>query len=224
MSKIVISLAMLCLLVASCIAPGSGDYPKKDQNDFKGPVIKNVSFQNVVITDKFWGPKIELNRVAGIRHALLQDSQSIENFDIAAGKKSSRDYKARMASDSDVYKIIQGAAYALHHTPDKELEATIDSVIDRIVDAQQPDGYLITYIPKLDSSKRWIDLRKSHELYCAGHLIEAAVAYFEVTGKRKFLDAAIRFADCIDAEFGPGNVTMLQDMKKLNSHCTNFTK
>jgi hypothetical protein len=205
MRKIGISLAMLCLLVASCIAPGSGsgDYPKKDQNDFKGPVIKNVSFQNVAITDNFWRPRIEINSMAGIRHALQQASQSIENFDIASGK-SGKEYKANMASDSDVYKIIQGAAYALHHTPDKELETTVDSVIDRIVAAQQPDGYLNTYISIHDLSKRWTDLRKSHELYCAGHLIEAAVAYYQVTGKRKLLDAAIRFADYIDSVFGPG--------------------
>ncbi len=182
---------------------GSEGKTASAKGESPGPMVESFSFLNVTITDNFWRPRIEINRLTGIRHALKEASESIEDFDIAAGKKQVK-HHGRLASDSDVYKIIQGAAYALHHTPDKELEATIDSVIDRIVAAQQPDGYLITYIPKTDSSKRWIDLRKSHELYCAGHLIEAAAAYFEVTGKRKFLDAAIRFADCIDAEFGPG--------------------
>ena len=192
-----------CLFFASCITHRSGDEAKKDPDDFKSPVIKDVSFQNVVITDNFWGPKIELNRVAGIRHALRQASQSMENFDIAAGK-SHKGYRANMAGDSDVYKIIQGAAYALHHTADKELEAVIDSLIDRIVEAQQPDGYLFTYWTVNDLSKRWAEERRSHETYCAGHLFEAATAWYEATGKKKLLDAAIRFADHIDSVFGPG--------------------
>lgn len=181
---------------------GSRKKPATRKDKLPGQIVEKVSFLNITINDNFWRPKIEINRVTGIRHALRQAAQSIENFDIVAGKSNAKP-KANIASDSDVYKIIQGAAYALHYTADKELEATIDSVIDRIVAAQQPDGYLITYIPIHDFSKRWIDLRKSHELYCAGHLIEAAVSYYEVTGKRKLLDAAIRFTDCIDSVFGP---------------------
>ena len=197
----VISLMTFCMLFAFSDDSNSGNIMKSDKNGIQY-LVDNVPYQNIVITDKFWQPKIETNRLT-IRHALQQASESIKKFDVAAGKSNS-EYKSNMASDSDVYKIIQGASYALHHTPDKELEATIDSLIDRVVDAQQSDGYLITYIPKKDISKRWTDLRKNHELYCAGHLIEAAVAYYEATGKRKFLDAAIRFAGCIDLVFGPG--------------------
>ncbi len=174
-----------------------------EPDEFIKQIVEKVPFQEVTITDSFWRPKIEKNRVSSIRHALQEASQSIEYFDIAAGNKEG-DHEGNLASDSDVYKIIQGAAYALHHTPDQELEATIDSVINRIVAAQQPDGYLFTYWTIKDPSQRWKDLERKHELYCAGHMFEAASAYYKVTGKRKFLDAARRFADHIDSIFGPG--------------------
>ena len=189
-----ILLAALCSAFSFCTNPGSEPEEK---------IIEKVSYKDVVINDNFWRPRIETNRITSIRHALDQAAESIGFFDIAAGV-SDAVHKGNMASDSDVYKIIQGAAYALHHTPDKELEAQIDSVIDRIVAAQQPDGYLFTYWIAHDLSQKWIDLERQHELYCAGHMFEAAAAYYEITGKRKFLDAAIRLADHIDSIFGPG--------------------
>jgi hypothetical protein len=195
MQKVMFFLTAGCFMLLSCTGPESrsGDDPV---------VVEKISFQDVILTDNFWRPKIEINRVAGIRHALQQASQSIEYFDIAAGNKEG-EHKGNLASDSDVYKIIQGAAYALYHTPDPELEAIIDSVIDRIVAAQQPDGYLFTYWTISDLSQRWKDIERKHELYCAGHMFEAAAAYYEVSGKRKFLDAAMRFANHIDSIFGP---------------------
>jgi len=197
-------------MLTSCADPKSrsGEDPVAGQDelhrhdDLYRHTVEKVSFLDVTITDHFWRQKIEINRVAGIRHALQQASQSIEYFDIAAGNKEG-EHKGNLASDSDVYKIIQGAAYALYHTPDKELEAIIDSVIDRIVAAQQPDGYLFTYWTVHDLSQRWKDIERKHELYCAGHMFEAAAAYYQVTGKRKFLDAAMRFANHIDSIFGP---------------------
>ena len=185
-----------CFMFASCRGPepGTGE---------EAVMLEKVSFTEVTIDDDFWRPKIEINRHTSIRHALQQAAQSIEYFDIAAGK-SEAEHKGNMASDSDVYKIIQGAAYALHHAPDPDLEAMADSVIDRIVAAQQPDGYLFSYWIAHDLSQRWTDLERMHELYCAGHMFEAAAAYYQVTGKRKFLEAATRFADHIDSVFGPG--------------------
>ncbi len=200
--NLIVVLGCLTFLSFTGCESGSGGKTITGKDDLTNSIIENVSFRNVIIKDNFWRPKIEINRVTGIRHALQQASNSIENFDIAAGKSNAA-HKANMASDSDVYKIIQGAAYALHHTADKELEATIDSVIDRIVAAQQPDGYLFTYWIINDLSQRWIDIDRKHELYCAGHMFEAAAAYYEATGKRKFLDAAMRFADHIDSIFGP---------------------
>ena len=172
------------------------------QNKLPVKKIEAVSYQQVIITDQFWKPKIDKNRLIGIRSALNESASSMNNFDIASKKKMGK-HKGNVAGDSDVYKIIQGAAYALSNTPDQELELIIDSLIDRIVAAQEPDGYLFTYWTVNDISKKWTDLPRKHELYCAGHMIEAAVAYYQVTGKRKFLDAAIRCADHIDSVFGP---------------------
>ena len=115
-------LLAVCIMFTSCTGPepGSGEEPVTGHVEFHKHMVEKVSFQDVTITDHFWRPKIEINRVAGIRHALQQASQSIEYFDIAAGK-SDAEHKGNLATDSDVYKIIQGAAYALYHTRDPEL-------------------------------------------------------------------------------------------------------
>lgn len=191
------------LMFASYTVPeGSRKEAATGKDNSLEQIIEMVSFQNVTITDNFWRPKIEINRITGIRHSLQEASLFIDNFDIAAGKKKG-EHKGNVASDSDVYKIIQGAAYALHHIADQELELKIDSIIERIVAAQQPDGYLFTYWTIRDLSQKWKEIGKKHEMYCAGHLFEAAAAYYQATGKRKLLDAAIRFADHIDSVFGP---------------------
>ena len=105
--------------------------------------------------------------------------------------------------DSDVAKWIEAAGYSLACHSDPHLEKTVDDVIDLIVSAQQPDGYLNVFYTVVERGKRWTNLRDMHELYCAGHLIEAAVAYYEGTGKRKLLDCLCRYADHIAAMFGP---------------------
>ncbi|KAA9036117.1 glycoside hydrolase family 127 protein [Ginsengibacter hankyongi] len=188
-------------MLAFTVGLKEGQYLVNGQGIIPGNSIEEVSFQHVTITDKFWRPKIDNNRLAGIRSALKEASHDIDNFDIAAGKKKGK-HAGSGGSDSNVFKIIQGAAYSLNDTPDKALKATIDSLIDRIVAAQQPDGYLSTYWTVNDLSKRWSDIASGHELYCAGHLFEAAAAYYQVTGKRKLLDAAIRYADLIYSTFG----------------------
>ena len=200
--KIILMSGLLLLSFSDQVKSKAGDYLDNGQSKLPVKKIEAVSYQQVIITDKFWKPKIDKNRLIGIRSALKECASSMDNFDIASGKKKGK-HKGNVAGDSDVYKTIQGAAYALSNTPDKELEAMIDSLIDRIVAAQQPDGYLFTYWTVIDISKKWTELPKKHELYCAGHMIEAAVAYYQVTGKRKFLDAAIRCANYIDSVFGP---------------------
>ncbi len=104
--------------------------------------------------------------------------------------------------DSDVAKWIEAVSYSLASHPDPALEAQLDDVIALVVSAQQPDGYLNVYFTVVEPEKRWINLRDCHELYCAGHLIEAAVAHFQATGKRTLLDAMCRYADYIDTVFG----------------------
>jgi uncharacterized protein len=106
--------------------------------------------------------------------------------------------------DSDVAKWIEAAACSIATHPDAELEAQLDYVIDLLAKAQQPDGYLNTHFTQMRPSHRWNNLRDDHELYCAGHLIEAAVAHFDATGKRTMLDVLCRYADYIGQVFGVG--------------------
>jgi len=106
--------------------------------------------------------------------------------------------------DSDVAKWIEAAAYSLATHPDPKLERLVDGVVDLIANAQQEDGYLNTHFTVVEPGKRWTNLRDNHELYCAGHLMEAAVAYYTATGKRTFLDVMRRYADHIDTVLGPG--------------------
>ena len=167
--------------------------------------------QNARIDDGFWGRSRETVRREGIPYQwrALNDrvpgaepSYGMHNFRVAAGREPGG-HGGRVFQDSDVAKWIEGAAYSLRWHPDPQLEATLDGAIDDIVAAQQPDGYLDTYYIITGLDRRWTNLKDHHELYCAGHLLEAAVAYYRVTGKRRLLDAMIRCVDAIDAMFGP---------------------
>lgn len=104
--------------------------------------------------------------------------------------------------DSDVAKVLEGMAAALMLHPDPAMEKELDDLVALVVGAQQPDGYLNTHFTQIEPEKRWTNLHDWHELYCAGHLMEAAVAHYEATGKRTFLDAMCRYADYIDSLFG----------------------
>ncbi len=192
------------ILLAATIGTACTEQPGSDQLASGQPAyLEAVSYRDVRIVDDFWGPKIHRSRVNGLRSVFTEAESSLANFAIAAGMRQGQ-HNQMMASDSDVYKIIQGVAHALHHESDAELEAFTDQLIDTIAAAQLPDGYLFTPHIAGDRTRRWTDINRDHELYCAGHLFEAAVAYYEVTGKRKLLDVAIRFADHIDSIFGPG--------------------
>lgn len=110
---------------------------------------------------------------------------------------------SQMYWDSDVAKMLEAAAYALSSKRDPAMEAMVDEIVDMFARLQQDDGYLSSWFTRMQPGKRWTNLRDCHELYCAGHLIEAAVAYFHATGKRKFMDVMARYADHIGREFGP---------------------
>lgn len=170
----------------------------------------DVSMKNIKITDKFWGNYIELCRTKMIPYQweALNDriegaepSGCIRNFRIAAGLEEGEFYGHKF-QDSDVAKWIEAVAYTLVNYPDESLEATADKAIDLIVSAQQENGYLDTYGIINGEAVRWTELINSHELYCAGHMLEAAVAYYQATGKRKLLDAMLKFTDHIDSVFG----------------------
>ena len=167
--------------------------------------------QKVRIDDAFWSRTRETVRREGIPYQwralndMIPDavpSHCMRNFRVAAGKESGG-HAGCVFQDSDAAKWIEGAAFSLRWHPDPDLEATVDGAIDDIVAAQQPDGYLDTYYIINGLDRRWTNLKDNHELYCAGHMIEAAVAYYQATGKRKLLDAMIRYVDCIDAVLGP---------------------
>lgn len=128
-------------------------------------------------------------------------SYAIENFRVAAGKPGVRG--GMVFQDSDVYKWLEAAAYTLEGKEDPELFAKTESLVDMIAAAQQEDGYLNTYFIVNEPDRKYQSLYMSHELYCAGHLIEAAVAYHQATGNQKILDVVTRLADNIDRNFGP---------------------
>ncbi|MCL1895594.1 MAG: glycoside hydrolase family 127 protein [Clostridiales bacterium] len=173
--------------------------------------IRQLPLKDVVIGGPFWDRYRTLVRekVIPYQWAALNDeipdaarSHCIKNFEIAAGRRQGVFY-GMVFQDSDLYKWLECVAYSLETHPDPELEALADSAIALIGEAQSSDGYVNTYYTIKEPESRWTNLQQGHELYCAGHLIEAAVAYFSATGKREFLDIAVRFADCIDGVLGP---------------------
>lgn len=172
------------------------------------------------IRDDFWGDYTELvrNTVIPYQWEALNDriegaepSYAIRNFRIAAGVQEG-EFGGFIFQDSDLAKWLEAVGHSLGSHPDPELERIADEAIDLIGRAQQDDGYVNTYFTIKEPDKRWTNLTEAHELYCAGHLIEAAVAYYRGTGKRKLLDIACRFADYIDSVFGP-------EPGKLRGYC-----
>jgi DUF1680 family protein len=166
---------------------------------------QNVNFSRVQITDDFWKPKIEKVSLVTIPVCIDQTevkTPRIQNFEIAAGKRKGK-FKGIFYDDSDVFKALEAMAYSLKNHPDAVIEKKADDWIDLIAASQLPDGYINTYYSLQFPEKRWTDM-SMHEDYNGGHLIEAAVAYYEATGKRKLLDVAIRFANHFNSLFGPG--------------------
>lgn len=165
---------------------------------------QGVPFTKVRIDDAFWRPRLEVLSKVTIKACLDQCEKTgrISNFAKAAGLMDG-EFEGIYFNDSDVYKVLEGAAYLLMTNRDSELEEEIDRIIELIAAAQEPDGYLCTYFTLVAPESKWTDMEK-HEMYNGGHLIEAAVAYFEATGKRKLLDVACRMVDHYDSVFGPG--------------------
>lgn len=170
--------------------------------------------KNIQIGNGFLGSAIERVRTKMIPFQLstLKDevpdaapSHAIENFEIAAGLKTGEFY-GMVFQDSDVGKWIEAAAYSLMLKKDAELEKEVDAIVDIVAQAQQPDGYLNTYFIIKEPEMRWKNLRECHEMYVAGHMLEGAVAYYEATGKDKFLNVMRRMADHIYEMFGPGKI------------------
>lgn len=168
----------------------------------------------VKINDSFWTPRQTVNRERTLDHIYRQslETERIDAFRV--DWNSDKHVKPRgttshiMFWDSDVAKWIEAASFSLHTHPDPKLDALLDEVIGLIAGLQHPDGYLNTWFTHVDPENRWKNLRDWHELYCAGHLTEAAVAHYQATGKRTLLDVMCRYIDYIDSVFGtePGKL------------------
>ncbi|MBS1705666.1 MAG: glycoside hydrolase family 127 protein [Armatimonadetes bacterium] len=164
-----------------------------------------VPFTRVKVQDRFWTPRQVTNARVTIKHAFakLEEEGYNSNFELAA-KGARTGFRGLVFNDSDPYKVLEAASYVLAVNRDPEIEKLCDELIERIRKAQMSDGYLDTYFQINAPEKRWTNLRDLHELYCAGHLIEAAVAHHQATGKSTLLNVATKLADHIDAHFGPG--------------------
>jgi len=164
-----------------------------------------VPFTDVDITGGLWAERMETDRTITIPHIMqkLEDERRIDNLRIAAGLMTGS-YYGYVFNDSDVYKTIEAVGYSLKLHPDPALEATVDDIIDIVEAAQWEDGYLNSYYTITNPGARWTNIANNHELYCAGHLFEGAVAYYEATGKDKILNVSINFIEHILDEFGPG--------------------
>jgi len=197
---------VISIIVFTCLYNAQGkDYP-----------IKPVPFTNVKVSDLFWAPRLKTNKEVTIPIAFkkAEETGRIDNFRIA-GKLMKGKFRTEFPfDDSDIYKNIEAASYSLQIMPDPLLEAYVDTLINDIASAQEPDGYLYTcrtidplHPHEWSGVKRWErEDVLSHELYNAGHLYESAVAYFQATGKRTYLDIALRNADLVEKNFGWGKL------------------
>lgn len=186
------------LFVALLISLGGSSQPSLQK-------MEPVKFSDVNITDQFWKPKIDNVATKTLDACIYQTETKtarIRNFEKVARRQGEK-HEGIFYDDSDVFKALEAMAYTLKTHPNPTLEKKCDEWIDKIAAAQQPDGYLNTFYTLNEPDKRYTDM-SMHEDYNNGHLIEAAVAYYNATGKRKLLDVSIRWADHFDALFGPG--------------------
>ncbi len=168
------------------------------------PALSPVPFTCVRIGGGFWAPRLETNRTATIPHEYTQCKETGRVDAFGLTWRPGAEPRPHFFWDSDLAKWIEAASYTLATRPDPALDALLDEVVALVVSAQRPDGYLNTYFTAVEPAGRWQDTRDAHELYCAGHLIEAGVAHFLGTGKRTLLDAVCRYADHIAQVFGTG--------------------
>ena len=213
MRKMIAAKALILIVMAisagACSTAPKADYPAKP-----------VPFTDVHLTDAFWAPRLETNRTVTIPHIFKQSEETgrIKNFDqakaVLGGAVDGKFCSSYPFDDSDVYKVIEAASYALATHPDPELEKYVDGLAAKIAAAQEPDGYLYTARtiggpPPQDwvGKERWSNLSMSHELYNVGHFYEAAAAHYQATGKKNLLAVAVKSADLVAKEFGPGKRT-----------------
>ncbi|MCD6393019.1 MAG: glycoside hydrolase family 127 protein [Planctomycetes bacterium] len=167
--------------------------------------LGDVSCEHVQLQGGYWGPRFKTACEVTVPHALdcLERDGHVTNFDKAAGVFDGP-LRGHHAFDSDLHKALEGAMYCLQHHDDTKLRQRVEGILDRIVAAQQADGFLISYFIVNGLDKKWDDMRLEHQMYNAGHFFEMAVEHHRLSGEKKAIDAAKRFADHIDSVFGPG--------------------
>ena len=206
MKRFVITVLAGCLIGNSLLA-------QKEQLTH-GYSIDPVPFTSVKVSDSFWGQRLKASREVTIPLAFskCEETGRYRNFELAAHPSDTMKVTGYSFDDTDVYKTIEGASYLLQTYPDKQLAHYMDSVLDIVAAAQEPDGYLYTartmnpkHPHEWAGNKRWEKVEElSHEFYNLGHMVEGAIAHYQATGSRKFLDIVIRYADCVCREIGDG--------------------
>lgn len=210
MKRFILSAILAGIFMTGCMV--TGEEPEGENSGYR---LSQIPFNEVHVNDNFWLPRIETNRTVTIPASFqkCEEMGRLDNFLVAGGKLEGGVRGEMPFDDTDVYKIIEGASYSLTTIPDQELEAYVDSLITIIATGQEADGYLTTYksidttrspAPWCPGGNRWEHLGCSHELYNSGHMFEAAAAHYQATGKRNFLDIALKNADLLVAVFGPG--------------------
>lgn len=177
--------------------------PLVDTRASRFATLRPLGLKEVELRDRFWEPRRKTNRESTLfeQLRLCEETNRLRNFDRAAGKTDAA-HAGPYYNDSDVYKWLEAASWSLAADPDRELADRVDEVVHRVAAAQRPDGYLNTYYARDRADDRWTNLRDMHEIYCAGHLIQAGVAHHRATGKAILIDVAIRFAEHMLDRFG----------------------
>jgi len=167
--------------------------------------LRPVPIEDVHLEDSFWAPRISMLREKTLpsQYRILEETGRLFNFR-RVSRKEKKEFIGLKFNDSDVYKWIEAVAFSLVAEKNDKLHRLAKQTISEVISAQDDDGYLDTYFAFEKKKERWTNIRDMHELYCAGHLIQAAIAYYRATGEKELLDAACRFADHIDNVFGPG--------------------
>src|SRR5262245_50186797 len=170
-----------------------------------GAMLRPLDVGAVTIDSGLLALRQSVNRTAALPHGLrmLEAAGNLDNLRIAAGRKTGQ-FRGRVFMDSDVYKWLEAAAWEIGRAPSADLSKSSEMLIDLVAAAQGADGYVNSYYTVAEPGRRWTDLAHGHELYCAGHLIQAAVASRRAVGDDRLLAIADRFVDCIHSVFGPG--------------------
>lgn len=179
-------------------------------------VMHPVPVHAVTISPGFWSERRKTNvqRSIPVMLELLEEHGVVDNFRRLSGRKDVA-RRGPLYTDSDLYKWMEAAAFVLQSGDDPKLRATLDGLVDEILAAQEPTGYLNTYWSGERAKQRFTEMTRGHELYCLGHLLQAGIAYYRATGNRKLLDGGIRFVDYLVVNFGPDKRPLLTGHPEL---------